>query len=193
MVPDWEKRFQQGETPWQRGELHPTFQEWIDTGFMVPSRILVPGCGMSLEVAALAERGFEVVAIDMSETAISQQKHMLKAHGLPVEAVVCDMFDWQPEKPFDLIYEQTCLCAIEPRQRIAYEKKLYSWLKPEGQVFAQFMQTGKQGGPPYDCDLDAMCKLFKPTRWRWMAEGQQRSEVPMLKAVELGRILKKLG
>ncbi len=41
------------------------------------------------------------------------------------------------------------------------------WLRPGGQLFALFMQTGQPGGPPFDCPLTAMRALFASERWEW--------------------------
>ncbi len=46
-------------------------------------------------------------------------------------------------------------------------KCLHNWLKPNGKVFAQFMQTGQAGGPPFHCDIDDMVTLFNAQRWQW--------------------------
>ncbi len=48
-----------------------------------------------------------------------------------------------------------------------YEKCLYNWLKPKGILFAQFMQTGEEGGPPFHCDISVMTELFVIQRWQW--------------------------
>ena len=184
---DWEKRFQEKQTPWRRDTAHPGLQMWLDTGVMQPCRILVPGCGDSLELSLLAFNEFEVTGIDMSKTAIKLQKKLLGSQ--PAELFKTDMFAWTPDETFDAVYEQTCLCAIEPRQRKAYEAKLYDWLKPGGQLFAQFMQKEMRGGPPFDCSLKSMQKLFDPERWEWTDIMETDTPFHMQGAWEAGRVL----
>ncbi|MFN3188907.1 MAG: hypothetical protein ACE361_00155 [Aureliella sp.] len=70
----------------------------------------------------------------------------------------------------DAIYEQTCLCAISPRQRTDYERILHACLKKGGRLFALFMQTDASEGPPFHCDLQAMKELFPGERWSWLGE-----------------------
>ena len=48
----------------------------------------------------------------------------------------------------------------------AYVARLHGWLKPEGRLFLLAMQTGRSGGPPYDCPIDAMRALFAQG-WVW--------------------------
>lgn len=74
---------------------------------------------------------------------------------------------WEVDQPFDAIYEQTSSCSLHPDKCSDYEKCLYKWLKPNGKLFAQFMQTGQKGSPPFHCDIIAMRNLFVSERWIW--------------------------
>lgn len=163
---DWEARYQRGETGWDRGEASaalPHLLAQLNPG----ARVLVPGCGRGHEVVALAEQGFHVTAIDIAPSAISHLGEQLQNRGLHAELVRADLFDFRGDSPFDAIYEQTCLCAIYPDQRLAYEQRLHGWLRPGGTLFAMFMQTGCEGGPSFHCDLLVMRGLFDDSRWQW--------------------------
>jgi hypothetical protein len=91
---------------------------------------------------------------------------MLEKEKLTATLIHGDLFEIELP-PFDAIYEQTCLCAIQPAQWAEYEQWLYSHLKPGGQLLALFMQTGTEGGPPFHCDLSEMTPLFDESRWQW--------------------------
>ena len=169
---EWEGLYQQGQTGWDRGEVSPNLFYWLENDLLKPCRILVPGCGNGHEVLALAERGFDVVAIDIALTPIESLKQMLKEKQLSAELVHADFFAWQCKEPFDAIYEQTSLCALPSDKWMAYENSLYDWLKPKGKLFAQFMQTEKEGGPPFHCDVSAMIDLFITEKWKWGEEHE---------------------
>jgi hypothetical protein len=81
--------------------------------------------------------------------------------------IQADLLHWQPEQPFVAVYEQTCICALEPAHWAEYEQRLYDWLVQGGRLFALFMQTGRAGGPPFDCPMPDMRALFAQPRWRW--------------------------
>ncbi len=164
---EWENRYQQGQTGWDRGDVSPNLLHWIEIGLLKPCRILIPGCGNGHEVVTLAEKGFDVVAIDIAPTPIENLRKVLKARQLNAELIQTDFFIWKLEKPFDAIYEQTSLCALHPDEWMEYEKCLFHWLKPKGKLFAQFMQTGQESGPPFHCDIRAMANLFIVERWLW--------------------------
>ena len=165
---DWESRYQNGETGWDRGASSPALSVWLKTANLDShASILVPGCGRGHEVVHLAEVGFDVTGIDIAPSAVSHLQQELTGKGLNAEVLLADLFAFKPDVPFDAVYEQTCLCAIQPGQREAYEALLHDWLKPGGTLFALFMQTGAESGPPFHCDLLAMRRLFPESRWQW--------------------------
>ena len=164
---EWEERYQQGQTGWDRGEASPNLQYWLDNQLLKPCRVLIPGCGNGHEALILASKGFDVVTIDIAPTAVKNLQQALLDNGLDAEVIHADFFTWQREQTFDAIYEQTSLCALQLNQWQAYETCLYHWLKPKGKLFAQFMQTGDDNGPPFHCDILAMADLFEASRWQW--------------------------
>ena len=166
-MPDWEALYQEDRTPWQRKGLNPAFDYWRHQHLFQPCRILVPGCGTSPEVVELARLGFDVTALDLSQTAIDKQREYLSQTRQTATLEVDSVLTWMPEHHFDMIYEQTCLCALELHDRHHYVQQLRHWLKPDGTLFALFMQTGEEGGPPYDCPILKMEELFSGEHWRW--------------------------
>ena len=163
----WEEQYQANTIPWDRGAASPALHRWLQADAIAHGHILVPGCGRGHEALELARHGFHVTALDIAPTALSLLEAELAAAGLSAELVCADALLWQPAAPFAAIYEQTCLCALQPGQWTAYERQLYGWLKPGGHLYALFMQTGRAGGPPFHCDLGDMRRLFPPDRWIW--------------------------
>ena len=170
---NWETRYLDGSTGWDRGRINPQFQLWLDSTALKPCRILVPGCGNGYEVIQLAAAGFEVVALDIAPTPVHSLRTELSERSLHAEVLEVDVLQWESASPFDAIYEQTSLCALDPAQWLAYEQQLYRWLRPGGEMFTLLMQTNKAGGPPHHCDLVDMRKLFKTGRWRWSEQINQ--------------------
>lgn len=163
----WEDRYQAGTTRWERGVVNPAFLAWRTSGVLAPCRVLVPGAGRSPEPAELARDGFRVTVLDVAPTAVAFQRERLGDAGTVVES---DLFAWDPEVPFDAVYDQTCLCALRPGLLPDYEARLARWLRSGGGLFVLFMQTGKEGGPPFDCPIPVMRELFAPERWVWPEE-----------------------
>ena len=174
----WESRYQAGTTGWDRGAASQNLQFWLEQGLLKPCRILVPGCGNGYEVLTLAKKRFEVVAIDIAPTAIANLQKALAAENLNAEVLLADFFTYQPEEKFDAIFEQTSLCALPPKEWEMYAGQLHAWLTPQGKLFAQFMQTGQEGGPPFHCELNDMKVLFPQTAWNWSEEYSVQTKEP---------------
>ncbi len=165
----WEQRYRRGDTGWDRGAASPALADFLTR--VEPCRVLIPGCGRGHEVVALAARGFRVSAVDIAPSAIASLQAALARRGLEARVIEADIFDFAPDKPFDAIYEQTCLCAIPPDRRKTYARRLAHWLKSGGMLYALFMQTGMEGGPPFHCDILQMRGLFPEPAWQWPEEA----------------------
>jgi SAM-dependent methyltransferase len=164
---EWEQRYRAGTTGWDRGGASPALEHWLSTGLVPRGRILVPGCGHGHEVAELIRYGCDVTAVDIATQPVERLRGQLGELDLRAELVQADLLHWQPERPFDAVYEQTCICALDPAHWSEYEQRLYAWLVPGGRLFALFMQTGRAGGPPFDCPVPDMRTLFAGPRWEW--------------------------
>jgi SAM-dependent methyltransferase len=164
---DWEKRYRSGQTHWDRGAISPALQHWLGRKMLPPGRVLVPGCGHGHEVAAMVRAGCQVTAVDIAAQPVMRLTGHLVEQQLHANVVQADLLHWQPAEPFEAIYEQTCLCALDPSDWTAYERRLADWLLPGGRLLALFMQTGRSGGPPYDCPVPQMQTLFDAARWTW--------------------------
>jgi SAM-dependent methyltransferase len=171
----WQQRFIDGDTPWDREATAPQLLSWLDRGELqaAQGRIAVPGCGSGHEVATLAQRGFDVVALDYAPAAVQRTRERV-GEAANAEVLQADVLAWSPAAPLAAVYEQTCLCALHPDQWQAYAAQLQRWLRPGGRMFALFMQArrddaaiGRVQGPPYHCDINAMRALFPAPRWDW--------------------------
>lgn len=166
----WDRRYRENDTPWDRGEASPALLGWLERGCLTGSRVLVPGCGSGHEVVVLAERGFEVTAVDFANSAIESLARRLRDRNLHADLYCADLLSWRSTVRFDAIYEQTSLCALAPGDWRAYADALADWLRPGGFLFALFMQTARAGGPPWHCDPVAMHRLFRAPAWTWVDE-----------------------
>jgi hypothetical protein len=131
-----------------------------------------------MEPLALAEAGFDVTVVDVAPSAVAVQRARFERLNIRVRVEQADLFAWKAGEPFEAIYDQTCLCALPPPIWPAYELRLHAWLRPGGTLFILFMQSDRPGGPPFNCDLGTMRRLFALDRWNWPAELPKRVEHP---------------
>lgn len=171
----WRERFASGQTAWDRGSPHPQLLGWLAEGLIKPGlRVVVPGCGRGHELVALGQAGVTALGLDYTPAAVEIARANLGR--LPGSVEQADVLLWQAPEPLDIVYEQTCLCALHPDHWQRYATQLHTWLKPGGLLLALFMQArrenGAQGfveGPPYHGDINAMRALFPAAQWDWPA------------------------
>ena len=169
----WQARFENDQTPWDRGGVHPQLLAWLDGGVIAAGQsIVIPGCGRGHELLALAKAGIAAIGLDYAPAAVAIAREQLGS--LPGSVEQADVLTWQPAVPLDIVYEQTCLCALHPDHWRRYADQLHGWIKPGGLLLALFMQarrdsaaTGSVEGPPYHGDINAMRALFPADRWVW--------------------------
>jgi SAM-dependent methyltransferase len=72
--------------------------------------------------------------------------------GIMFEAIEADVTAPPVELrgAIDLVWEQTCLCALAPEQRRPYLEAMATLLRPRGRMIALLWNHGNEGGPPYD-------------------------------------------
>jgi len=137
-------------------------------------KTLVPGAGRAYDAALLASKGNPVIALDISKTAIKKagsylaslsDDDPLKPKEGSIELICDDFFEYSPKDgPFDLVWDCTFLCALDPSQRQDWAKTTSSLLGPKGVLCTMIFPIGKadNNGPPYNLSLDIVQSLLSP-------------------------------
>ena len=120
-------------------------------------RILVPGCGSGYEVRALAERGHDVLGIDFSDAALENARRNL---GKLADRVRKADFFSLPEKPFDLVYERTFLCALPRRVWTEWGHGVARLVRAGGTLAGFFYINDNERGPPFGVSVERLHKLL---------------------------------
>lgn len=81
------------QIPWNIGEPQPPIAALLEAG-RVRGDVLDAGCGIGETALYLAARGFTVVGLDASPTAIGQARAAATERGLDVEFTVADITDF---------------------------------------------------------------------------------------------------
>lgn len=97
----WNERYQAKELIWSSGP-NETFAQEI--GEVPPGKALDLGCGEGRNAIYLAERGWDVTAIDFSDVAIDKARQIADRHGVKVNWIRDDVSTWQCQPGrFDLV------------------------------------------------------------------------------------------
>lgn len=96
------------------------------------SRALDVGCGAGTYSLYMAERGYDVTAIDFMPQAIEMVRQRAAEAGRDIEAVQADIMTWSADRPFDVILDVGCLHSLPIPERETYKRQLCRWLAPGG-------------------------------------------------------------
>ncbi|KAL3506951.1 hypothetical protein ACH5RR_032333 [Cinchona calisaya] len=160
----WQRCWEQGVTPWDLGQPTPALVHLHKTGALPKGRALIPGCGSGHDVVAIACPDRYVVGLDLSEVAIEKAKKLSSSSSEEyLEFLKTDFFTWCPTELFDLIFDYTFFCAIEPEMRSAWAVKIRDLLKPDGELITLiFPISDQEGGPPYKVSVTDYEEVLHP-------------------------------
>jgi cyclopropane fatty-acyl-phospholipid synthase-like methyltransferase len=163
----WEELYREQEVetmPWYFPDLDPDFERALDEHAITTGKVLDLCTGPATQAMALAERGYEVFATDISETAVRQAREKAAAKGLMITFRQADILRDTFDEEFDLLVDRGCFHVFEPRQRPAYVKGVKSFLKPGGWLLLKcFSHKEKRRDGPYRFTPEQLGKYFKPS------------------------------
>jgi SAM-dependent methyltransferase len=185
----WETRYRDNVTPWDAGGVPQALRGHVP-GLSPGARILIPGCGSAYEALFLAERGFDVLAIDFSPTAVAAAQNKLgQFSGV---ARLADFFEFDAGGPFDVIYERAFLCALPPKLWPRYPGRCAELLKSNGTIagFWFFAETPK--GPPFGTTQAALDALLQPG-FRRVEDKPVTDSIPVFQGKERWQVWRRAG
>ncbi|GHC39969.1 methyltransferase domain-containing protein [Roseibacillus persicicus] len=158
---DWNERYLEGETPWEKGTHAPPLEEIsakLGVAVWGEGPVLVPGCGFGHDARYIAAQGVVVEGLDVAELAVEGAR--ARTEGANPRFALGDFFEPRGDS-VSAIFEHTCFCAIDPSQRQRYVESAAKWLSPGGHLVAIFfLNPDHEGGPPHGCTLEELDGLF---------------------------------
>lgn len=156
----WNKRYVNSENGWDLGVISLPIKEYIDQLTDTSISILIPGCGNGYEGEYLIEKGFQnVYLLDFAEEPLLNFKN--NNPNFPVENLINEDF-FKHQGNYDLIIEQTLFCAIDPKLRMNYAKKISELLTPKGKLIGLLFNREFQSGPPFGGSKNEYLTYFTP-------------------------------
>lgn len=130
---DWNSAYVDNWAPWDIGRPQPV---WIDIADEITSPVLDSGCGTGEHALMLAERGHEVVGIDISPRAIELAREKATQRGLDADFRVGDVLELDRlERRFATVIDSAVFHVFGDVDRARYIKTLASVLDPGGILF----------------------------------------------------------
>ncbi|WP_086481744.1 thiopurine S-methyltransferase [Oceanospirillum sanctuarii] len=189
----WHQRWEEGRIGFHQDEVHPALPAYWnnlpeklrvssgDVGQVEPVAqkakvVFVPLCGKSNDMVWLAEQGWQVIGVELSELAV---KEFFEAQGLnPVHTEVADQLSCYQAGPYQLycgdffhlhrqhmidvtaVYDRASLVALPKAKRHRYAFHLAQMLSPAVEMLLVSLEHQKPSGPPFTVKADEIEWLF---------------------------------
>lgn len=176
---DWDRRYSGPDLLWSATPNRFLVQEAED---LAPGRALDLACGEGRNALWLAERGWNVTAVDYSGVAIAKARDRAALEGADVDFVCADLLDYLPaEGAFDLVLVLYLQLPAEERRLVLARAE--AALAPSGTflLIGHDLTNVTDGvGGPSDPDV-----LYTPE--------QIAEEVPSLDVEKAERVFRDVG
>ena len=156
----WSEKYQSNQIGWDIGSISTPIKDYIDQLEDKDLAILIPGAGNAYEAAYLFEQGFTNVSIvDIAKEPLDNFKKNVP--DFPKDKILQEDF-FTHEGSYDLIFEQTFFCALDPSLRVNYIDKMKDLLKLNGKLVGLLFDFRLDDiGPPFGGSEDAYTIDFK--------------------------------
>ena len=132
------------------------------------ARVLVPGCGRgyALETLSSTFDSENVVGLEVSETARRACEAYQTERASKAKCIVDDFFTHaipsDDDRKYDVVYDCTFLCAIQPKQRTQWAEQMKMLTKKGSRLISVVFPLGDfEGGPPFALSPELVTSLLQ--------------------------------
>lgn len=174
----WHKRWSRKEIGFNQSDYHPYLTEHFPS-LKVPQkkRVLIPLCGKSCDMCWFINSGYQVVGVELSQTAIQEffaeqeidmrmEERSLSCYiGQGVEVYCGDFFSVCQDDLGEIaaVYDRAALEALPPEMRVRYSHRILSLVDPGTPILTVVHEYDQQemNGPPFSVSGEDMARLHK--------------------------------
>lgn len=179
----WHDRWARNQIGFHLPGVNPYLQRhWPGLGLAIGARVLVPLCGKSLDMVWLAEQGYRVLGVELSEKAVEEffqeqrltaqvsQRGNFKVYQADAIELWCgDFFQLRRADVAGCtaLYDRAALIALPPPTRERYVAHLQA-IAPQvqdGLLISLDYEQALKAGPPFAVSDDEVRGLLG-VRWR---------------------------
>ena len=203
--PSWNESYASGQLPWDTGQPEPLLVEFVTSGCVTPAPTLEIGAGTGTNAIWLAERGFDVLGVDISPLAVERANTKMKGRALRCRFAALDFLATPaPDGPFQFVFDRGCFHVFdEPSERQRFAARVAAALATGGLWLSLIGSTEgppREVGPPRRSAREVALAMepaleiveLRSVEFRghdakaWFCLSRQRT-MPPLKAVSLLR------
>lgn len=161
----WEARYQETpvvDLPWYHPRLDGDIEAALETLGLHQGKVLDLGTGPGTQALALAQRGFEVTATDVSATALEQARQLAHEEKAAVRFVLDDILATSLDETFDLVVDRGIFHIFPPAARPRYLESLKRLLRPGGNLLLKCfsIKETREEGPPGRYSAEEIKDIF---------------------------------
>jgi SAM-dependent methyltransferase len=147
LLEEWDRDYQGAKPPaWDIRQPADELQKAVKSGSVHPGRAVDLCCGTGTDAIYLAHHGFQVTAIDIAPTALSQALQKAQSAGVAVDWLLADVLALPKLKPFDFIYDRGCYHVVRDQNLDAYLDALRRVSHPGTQMLLLAARRDPQQG-----------------------------------------------
>lgn len=118
---------------WELGKPRNILVDLVNSGRAAPSKTLDLCCGAGTNPIYLAKKGFDVIALDISDKAVEYAKERARKAEVEVGFLVGDFLSLPfSSEQFDFAFDFGCFHHVQVSKRLRFIKGLQAALKPKG-------------------------------------------------------------
>lgn len=162
----WHQRWQSNQIGFHQSNVNPYLMtHFKELGIAEGSRVFVPLCGKTLDIAWLLSQGYQVAGAELSEIAIQQLfselgvtpditaiGKMQHYRAINIDIFVGDIFDITAEMlgSIDAIYDRAALIALPEQIRVRYTHHITALTDTAPQLLLTYeYDQSLRNGPPF--------------------------------------------
>ncbi len=151
--PSWNESYASGQLPWDTGQPEPLLVEFVASSGVKPGPTLEIGAGTGTNAIWMAERGFDVLGVDVSPLAVERACAKMEGRSLPCRFEALDFLAaTSPGSPFRFVFDRGCFHVFdEPDERQRFAARVAAALAPGGLWLSLIGSTEgspREVGPP---------------------------------------------
>lgn len=176
----WHERWEKNQIGFHESEANALLvNNFASLNLKQDSRIFLPLCGKTCDIAWLLDKGYRVVGAELSEIAIKQlfedldatpevstQNALTHYHAEGIDMFVGDIFDITADilGPVDAVYDRAALVALPPETRVKYTKHLQVITHTAKQLLICFQyDQSLMSGPPFSIVAEEVQQHYAAT------------------------------
>lgn len=151
--PSWNDSYASGQLPWDTGEPEPLLVEFVNSGGVTPCPALEIGAGTGTNAIWMAERGFDVLGVDVSPLAVERAQAKMEGRALRCRFAARDFLAAPPlDDHYQFVFDRGCFHVFdEPGEREQFAAQVAAALAPGGLWLSLIGSTegpAREFGPP---------------------------------------------